>query len=204
MTCCDFFQLIPSENLFTEDLILNAHILFPVDERPSLSSPLSPDVAEPTTPTYVSFWSPESAQPDGIEVLGSTTGHDPGCLGIVTIPTQRSYSSLRSDVATESRLTPSPANSLSPLLGLSSSRTRSNRVETSSAQEQVISEVRGTELILSIPPFTSVPDWWPPQPRPPPLEEPQIIAQRTPESELLSTPPSSATSLRTAMEPLSP
>ena len=125
-----------------EDLIQNAHILF--DERPSLFPPLSPDVA--STPTYVSFSSPESSQPAEVQAMWSATGHDSRLLDIIPTSMQRSHSSLPLDPAMESHHTPSPVNSLSPLLGVPLSRTVTDRGETSSAQEHVTPEVRGTGI----------------------------------------------------------
>ncbi len=197
-----------------EDLIQNAHTLF--DERPSPTPPVpSPDGAEITsTYTYGSFLSPELPQPAEIEAMGSTTRHRPGLVGGIPTSTQSSFSSLPSDAAMESHLTPSPTPLLSPLLGLPSSQTLTEGVETT-PQEQVpvvIPEASGTKAVetlanstpaevVSVPP-TSVAEWRLRQSRLSPHPEAVTIPQSPPESVLSTTsdfPLSSATSLRTGI-----
>ncbi len=212
MASCNSFQLRPSEKLVTEDLIQHAHTLF--DERLSPSPPApSPDMAETTsTYTYGSlFLSPEFPQPAEVEAMDSTTRHPPGLVGGTPVSTRSSFSSLPSDAAMESRHTRSPTPLLGPLLGLPSSRTLTEGVETT-AQEQVIPEVRGTEVVetlpnstppgnVSVPPI-SVAEWQLRQSRLPPHPEAVRIPQSPPESMVSSTsdfPLSSATSLQTAM-----
>ncbi|KAH9024574.1 hypothetical protein EDB85DRAFT_2181507 [Lactarius pseudohatsudake] len=180
--------------LVLEDLIQNVDALF--NERPS-----PPDAAEMTsTQTYGSlFLSPEL--PQSAESTQSSS----------------SFFSSPSDAATESRLTPSPTGLLSPLLGLPSSQTLTEGVETT-AQEQAIQEAGGTKAmetlpdstpakVVSVPP-TSVAEWrlrqsllLPPHP------EPMTIPQSPPESVLSGTsdfPLSSATSLQTGIGVFSP
>ncbi len=76
-TCCNFFQLIPSEDLVLEDLIQNAHTLF--DERPPPSQPVpSPRVAETTSIfTFGTFLSPEFPRSSEAQAVDSTTRHLP-------------------------------------------------------------------------------------------------------------------------------
>ncbi|KAH8989386.1 hypothetical protein EDB86DRAFT_3081124 [Lactarius hatsudake] len=205
-------QVLQDETLVLEDLIQNANTLF--DERPS-----PPDAAETTsTQTYGSlFLSPELPQP--AEVLASPTRHRRGLVGGVptSIQSSSSFSSSPSDAATESRLTPSPTGLLSPLLGLPSSQTLTEGVETTT-QEQAIQEAGGTKAVETLPdstpanvvsvPPTSVAEWrfrqsllLPPHP------EPLTIPQSPPESVLSGTsdfPLSSATSLQTGIGVFSP
>ncbi|KAH9049278.1 hypothetical protein EDB83DRAFT_2522820 [Lactarius deliciosus] len=198
--------------LVLEDLIQNANTLF--NERPS-----PPDAAETTsTQTYGSlFLSPELPQP--AEVLASPTRHRPGLVGGIptSIQSSSSFSSSPSDAATESRLTPSPIGLLSPLLGLPSSQTLTEGVETST-QEQAVQEAGGTKVVDTLPdstpakvvsvPSTAVAEWrlrhsllLPPHPEPP------TTPQSPPESILSGTsefPLSSATSLQTGIGLFSP
>ncbi|KAH9175092.1 hypothetical protein EDB89DRAFT_2138609 [Lactarius sanguifluus] len=205
-------QFLQDETLVLEDLIQNANILF--NERPSL-----PDATETmSTQTYGSlFLSPEL--PQLAEVLASPTRHRPGLVGGIaaSIQSSSSFSSSPSDAATESRLTPSPTGLLSPLLGLPSSQTLTERVETTT-QEQAIQETGGTKAVETLPdstpakvvsaPSTTVAEW---RLRQSLLllshPEPLTIPQSPPESVLSYTsdfPLSSATSLQTGMGAFSP
>jgi len=138
--------------LVLEDLIRNVHILF--DERPS---------SHPTVPSPHSTETIELPQPSEVDAMGSTSRHRPGFVGIVPTSTPSSCSLSPSDVALESRLTPSPTNLPNPLLGIPSPNTLVEGVETAS-QEQV----RGSEAVdtlvdsppevMSVPP-TSIDEW---------------------------------------------
>ncbi len=199
------------------DLIQNAHTLF--DGRPSPSPPVSsPNVVERTsTFTYGSlFLSPELSQPAEVEAMGSTTRHRPGLVGGILTSTQSSFSSLPSDAAMESRPTTTLTPLLSPLLGLPSSQTLTEGVETTT-QEQVVPEARGTKVVETLAnstpaevvsvPTTSVAEWRLHQSRLPPQPEAVTIPQSPPESALSSTsdfPLSSATSLQTGIGRFSP
>jgi hypothetical protein len=195
-----------------EDLIRNAHTLF--DEQPSPSPPIPSFNAETTTLyTYGSlFLSPELPQ---VQAVGSRTAHRSGLVGGAPSST-RSSLSLPSDAAMESRLTPSPAPLLSPLLGPPSSQTLTEAVEMT-AQEELIPEARGPKsketLVDSTPaevvsvPLSSVAEWRLRQSRLPPQTDSMTIPQSPPESVLSSMsdfPLSSATSLQTRMGPFSP
>ena len=189
-----------------EDLIQNVHTLF--DERPSQSPP--PVVAEITSAyTYGSlFLSPELQQP--------TTQHHPGFVDGIPTSTQSSFSSLPEGPAMDSRRTPSPPGLLSPLIGLPSSKTLTERVEASK-QEQVIPEARAPKAVerlansnlvevVSNPP-SSVAEWQLHQSRLPPHPAALTMPQSPPESVLSSMsdfPLSSATSLQTRMGRFSP
>ncbi|KAH9010250.1 hypothetical protein EDB84DRAFT_1406552 [Lactarius hengduanensis] len=202
----DVFQLIPSKTLVMEDLIQNAYTLF--DEHPSPP----PDAAEPTsTFTYGSlFLTPELPQAE-VQAMGSTTRRRPEFLGGAPTSAQPSFSSLPSDTAVESHLTPSPTPLLSPLLGFPSSQ---QTLTEMTMQEPVTPEVRGTKAVeglansppaevVSIPP-TSVAEW---RLRLPPHPEPLTIPQGPPESmpcTASDVPISSATSLQTRMGRFSP
>ena len=196
-----------------EDLIQNAHTLF--DERPSESPPVpSSDVAEPKTAhTYSSlFLSPELPQSAEVQAAGSTSRHRPGFVDGIPASTHSSFSSFPTDASPESRLTPPPIDLLSPLLGLSSSKTLAEGVETTT-QEQLIPEARGTEAIMTLPNSTppdvvplpaptSVAEWRLHQSRLPPDPEALTTPQSPPESLLSSmsnVPLSSAMSLQTRM-----
>ena len=192
-----------------EDLIQNVHTLF--DEHPSQSPPVpSSNVPETTSiNTYGSlFLSPELPQP--------TTQRHPGLVDGIPASTQSSFSSLPKDLAIDSRRTPSPSGSLSPLLGLPSSKTLTEGVETST-QEQIIPEVRGSKAVeisansnpaedLSNP-LSPVAEWRLHQSRQPPHPAALTIPQSPPESVLSSmsdVPLSSATSLQTGIGRFSP
>lgn len=197
-----------------EDLIQNAHTLF--DEHPSPSQPVpSFNAVEATTPyTYGSlFLSPELPQPAEVQAMSSSTTHRPGLVGGIPTSTRSSFSS-PSDAATESRLTPSPTPLLSPLLGLQSSNTLTEGVETTT-QGELISEARGKAVetlanstlaeVVSVP-LTAVAEWRSRQSRLPPQSDALTIPQSPPESVLSSMsdfPLSSATSLQTRMGPFS-
>ncbi|KAH9007770.1 hypothetical protein EDB83DRAFT_696231 [Lactarius deliciosus] len=127
-----------------EDLIQNAYTLF--NERPFPSQPVpSPDAAEPTsTFTYGSlFLTPELPQAE-VQAMGSATRHRPEYLGGAPTSAQPSFSSLPSDTAVESHLTPSPTPLLSPLLGFPSSQ---QTLTETTMQEPVTPEVRGTKAV---------------------------------------------------------
>jgi hypothetical protein len=199
-----------------EDLINNVHTLFDDHLSQVQPPPVSlPDVAKSTSAhTYGSLYlSPELPQRTEIPTIGSTAQ---GLVdGILTF-TQPSSTSLPSDAAIDSRLTPSPTRLLSPLLGLPSSNTLAKGVETMS-QEEVISAVRGAKAVetmasstpaevVSVPP-TSVAEWRLRQSQLPPQPEALMIPQSPPETVLSSTsdfPLSSATSLQTGMGRFSP
>ncbi|KAH8986341.1 hypothetical protein EDB92DRAFT_2116474 [Lactarius akahatsu] len=149
------------KTLVMEDLIQNAYTLF--DEHPSPS----PDAAVPTsTFTYGSlFLTPELPQTE-VQAIGSTTRHRQEFLRGAPTSAQPSFSSLPSDTAVESHLTPSPTPLLSPLLGFPSSQ---QTLTEMTMQEPVTPEVRGTKAVeglaksplaevVSIPP-TSVAEW---------------------------------------------
>jgi hypothetical protein len=155
----------------TGDLIQNVHALF--DERPSHSPPVpSSNVAETTSTLTFSSLSlspqlPESAQ---VQARGYTSRHRPGLVDIIPASTQSSFSLLLSDASSVGRLTPPQLDLLSPLLGLSSSKTLTEGAEMI-AQEQLIPEVRGTQVIKALPNSTppdvaplpaptSVAEWW--------------------------------------------
>ncbi|KAH9032140.1 hypothetical protein EDB85DRAFT_1890802 [Lactarius pseudohatsudake] len=202
----DGVYLIPSKTLVMEDLIQNAYTLF--DEHPSSS----PDAADPTsTFTYGSlFLTPELPQAE-VQAMGSTTLHRPEFLGGAPTSAQPSFSSLPSDTAVESHLTPLPTPLLSPLLGFPSSQ---QTLTETTMQEPVTPEARGTKAVeglansppaevVSIPP-TSVAEW---RLRLPPHPEPLTIPQGPPESmpcTASDVPISSATSLQTRMGRFSP
>ena len=199
------FRLISSQTLVMEDLIRNVHTLF--DERPSpLPSVFPYNVAE-TASAYTQgslFLSPEIPNPN--------TQHHPGLLDGLPTSTQSSFSSLPVDPAMESLRTPSPPELLSPLLGLPSSKTLTEEVETPT-QEQVIPEVRGLKemerLANSNPaevvsnPLSFVTEWRSHQSRLPPHPTALAIPQSSPES-MSDFQLSSATSLQTGMGRFSP
>jgi len=125
--------------LVLEDLIRNVHILF--DERPSSHPTVhSPHVAE------------------------TTELPRPGLVGVVPTSTPSSFSSSPSDVALESRPTPSPTNLPNPLLGTRSPNTLVEGMETAS-QEQVRGSEAVDTLVDSPPPEvvfvppTSIAEW---------------------------------------------
>ncbi|KAH9020709.1 Rho GTPase activation protein [Lactarius hengduanensis] len=173
--------------LVLEDLIQNAHTLF--DERPSPSP--SPDLTE-TASTFISsslFLSPELPRSSVVQADDSTTRHRPELGGT---PTSSRYSfptSPSHDFMGRLTLTASPF--LSPLLGLSSSPTLTEGVETTT-QDQANSKANGTK---------------PRQlPHTEPLTIPLTNPQCPPEGLLTTTTDcrlSSATSLQTAWESFS-
>jgi hypothetical protein len=194
-------QLISSETPVMVDLIQNVKVLFD-KRRPSQSPPVSSDAAETTSVhTYGSlFLRPESQQ--------STTQH-PGLVGGTPTSTQSSFSSLPSDATTDIYLEPSSHNVLSPLLGLSSSKTLTEGVETN-VQAQVAPARAATSVETSpnstppgveyLPAPTSVAEWRLHQSRLPPDPEAATMPQSPSGSVLSSTsdfPLSSATSLQT-------
>ena len=166
----------------TDDLIQNAHVLF--DEHSQSPSVPSTIVAETkSTHTYGSFFlRPELAQ---------------------TVEP--------SDASSESRLTPPSVDLLSPLLGLSFSKTLTERVGTT-VQEEPIPDAEGlsNSTLLDVVPLcapTSVAEWRLHQSRLPPDPDMLRIPQSPPESVLSSMsdfPLSSATSLQTRMWGFSP
>jgi len=177
------------KGLVMEDLIQNVHTLF--DERSSRFPPVpSSNVAETTSAyTYGSlFLSPEFPH--------TTTRHH----GIPT-PTQSSFSSLLpSDAATDRHRGPSQARLLSPLLGLPSSKTLTEGLETTT-QDGVIPKVKGPKAAETVAAWRLHQSLLPLQP------EALTIPQSPPESVLSSTsdfPLSSATSLQTRPLGLSP
>ena len=210
-TLCNLYELIPSEHLVMEDLIQHSHILF--DDSPSQSPPVPPlhDVSETTSAlTYGSlFLSPEIPRSAEVQAKGPTSRHSPGTTGGIPTPTKSSFSSLPLDGAEESR----PTVLLSPLLGLPSSQTLTEGVETTTTEEQVTSEATGAETVetspnSSTPPEvaslgpTSVAEWRLRQSRLSTDPEARTIPQSPPESVLSSASNfrlSSATSLQTAM-----
>jgi hypothetical protein len=202
------FQLISLEGLVLLDLIQNVHTLF--SDRPSTSPLVPPPTEEPTRifPSG-SFSGAGLPQSSNVNVMRPITRR----LGHVTTLSQFSFSSLPSDVALESRVTLSPVTFPTPVLGLPSSNTQVEGVETNS-QERVTGEVRSTEAVdpealrnspppkgVSVPP-TSVTEWRLRQSQLRPHPEAMTIPQSPPESVLSSTsefPLSSATSLDTRM-----
>jgi hypothetical protein len=195
-TCSNFSQLISLEGLVLEDLIRNVHTLF--DDQPSVSPPFPSPAAGTTSTSFPSdsLLSPELPQPSGVESINPTIQHL-RLVEVVPTLTQSSFSSLPSDVALESRLTPSLSTLPGPPLGLPSSNTLVEGVETSS-HGHVIPEVRGTEavgseaLVNSPPPEDvsvlpmSVAEWRLRQSQLPPHPEAAMIPQSPPESVLSS------------------
>ncbi|KAH9165417.1 Rho GTPase activation protein [Lactarius sanguifluus] len=199
-------------SLVLEDLIQNSHTLF--DERPSPSPPVpSPDVTE-TASTLISsslFLSPELPRSSVVQAddstTDSTTRHRPE-LGGTPTSSQYSFPTSPSHDFMGRPLTLTVSPFLSPLLGLSSSPTLTEGVETTS-QDQANSKANDTKVVVS-PPFASVADWWSSQPRqlphPEPLTIPLTNPQCPPEGLLTTTTDfrlSSATSLQTAWESFS-
>ncbi|KAN0140324.1 hypothetical protein V8E53_002220 [Lactarius tabidus] len=191
-----------------EDLIQNAPTLF--DKLPSQSPPVpSSNIAEVTsTDTYGSlFLSPESPESAEVEATGSSSRHRPGIVDGTPASAQSSFSSFPSDASPDSRSAPPQTALLSPLLGLSSSKTLMEGVETT-AQEQLVPEARDTEVVktppdvVPLPGPTSVAEWRLHQSQLSPDPEAQSIPQTPPGSVLSSTsdfPLSSATSLQTRL-----
>ena len=176
-----------------------------------LKSPPVPSsaVAEPKSAhTYSSlFLSPKLPQSAEVQAAGSTSRHRPGFVDGIPASTHCSFSSFPTEASPEIRLTPPPIDLLSPLLGLSSSKTLAEGVEATT-QAQLIPEARGTEAIMTLPNSTppdvvplpaptSVAEW-----RFPPDPEALTTPQSPPESLLSSmsnVPLSSAMSLQTRM-----
>jgi len=196
------------KSLVMEDLIQNAHTLFDRDDRTPVPSR---DVAEASTFTYGSlFMSPELPHPAQVEGvnLDPTARHRLKVVGGIPTTDQSSFSSLPSDTTMESRLRPSPTALLSPLLGLSLSKTLTEGVEMT-AQEQVIPSTPA-EAVTCVP-LTSVAEWrlQVPQSRLVVSRHPEAmtVPQSPSESVLSGTsdfPLSSATSLQTRMGRFSP
>jgi hypothetical protein len=210
-SCRSVSQLIPLKRPVLEDLIQYAHTLF--DERPSQSPPVSSsDVAETkSTHTYSSLFLSSLQEFAEVQATGSTPRHRPGIVDGIPASTRSSFSSFPSDASPESRLTPPPIDLLSPLLGLSSSKTLTEGVETTT-QEGFFPEARSTEAITlpnstpvdvsPLPVPTSVAEWWLHQSQLPADPEALRIPQSPPESVLSSTSNfrlSSATSLQTRL-----
>jgi len=207
-------ESIYAKQLVMEDLIQNVHTLF--EERP----PPSPTVPSPnvhttmSTCTYSSsFLSPDSPQPAEVQALDSTTRP----AGIVAGTPTSTHPSLpsTSDAAVESRLTLPPTTLLSPLLGLSSSKTLTEGVEATT-QEQAIPKAGTTAVetlpnstpqeVVSLPAPTSVSEWRLHQSRLPSHPEALTTPHSPPESvpsSMSDFPLSSATSLQTGMRGLS-
>jgi len=191
-----------------EDLIQNVHTLF--DESPSQPPSVPLSNVEETI----------SANAHGSLFLNplpqSTTQHHSEFVDGIPTTSQLSFS-LPSDATTNSRHTPSPITFLSPILGLSSSRTLTEGLETT-MQEQVIpkggARAAAETLPNSIPPDAeyipapmSVAEWRLRQSRLTPDPEAGIIPRSPPESVLSSAsdfPLSSATSLQTRSWGFSP
>ena len=192
-----------------EDLIQNAHILF--DECPSQPTPVPLSSVAETTSAIAHgslFLSPE---------LLPTTQHHLGLVGGIPTSSQLSFSSSPSDVTTNSRPTPPPITLLSPLVGLSSSKTLAEGVETAT-HEQVVPKARARTAVETlpnstppdaeyIPAPTSVVEWRLQQSRFTPDPEAGTMPQSPPSSVLSSAsdfPLSSATSLQTRTWGFSP
>ncbi|KAH9161827.1 hypothetical protein EDB89DRAFT_2080249 [Lactarius sanguifluus] len=200
------------KSLVLEDLIQNSHTLF--DERPSPSPPVpSPDVTE-TASTLISsslFLSPELPRSSVVQAddstTDSTTRHRPE-LGGTPTSSQYSFPTSPSHDFMGRPLTLTVSPFLSPLLGLSSSPTLTEGVETITL-DQANSKANDTKVVVS-PPFASVADWRSSQPRqlphPEPLTIPLTNPQCPPEGLLTTTTDfrlSSATNLQTAWESFS-
>ena len=192
-----------------EDLIQNAQILF--DESPTQSAPLPSSNVPETTSAYT----------HGPELPLSATQHHLGLVGGIRTSSQLSFSSSPSDATTNSRPTPLPITLPSPLVGLSSSKTFTEGLETAT-HEQVAPEPRARTAVAALPDSTppdaeyiqapmSVAEWRLHQSRlPPDLEAGTIqgtIPQSPPSSVLSSVSGfafSSATSLQTRTWGFSP
>jgi hypothetical protein len=180
-----------------EDLIQNAHILF--DEHPPPSPPVPSHTAE--TMSYLahgSFLSSEFSSSDGAQAMSSTTLNHPGAVGGIPTSPQSSFTA-QSDSPVEGRLPPTLTPFLSPLLGLTSSQTLRERVQTI-MEERVIPEPRGIQAVetvtllnrslsevVPVPP-TPVGEWWLPQPglyRPP--GSPTIPQSPSPSESVISS-----------------
>ncbi|KAN0140285.1 hypothetical protein V8E53_002181 [Lactarius tabidus] len=129
-----------------EDLIRNVHTLF--NDRPSTSPPVpSPTAETPSTfpSSSFSFSGAELLQLSEVDAMGPSTRRLE-VVGLTPSLNQSSFSSLPSDVALDSSLTPSPTTFPGPLLGLPSSNTLMEGVDTNS-HEQVMPEVRGMAVV---------------------------------------------------------
>jgi len=188
------------KGLVLVDLIQNAHTLF--DKRHSLSLPAPSSSVADTMSAHTHgsiFFSPELPQPAEVQVMGSASRHRPWLFDGIPTATQL-FPSIPSDTTMDIRLTSSPTSLLSPLLGLSSSRTPTEGWETST-QGQVMPEVRYAQVVetleASVPP-TSTAEW-----RSRPLPQPAVTKLQSPTKTVQSststsyTPASSATSLQT-------
>ena len=200
-----------------EDLIQNVHTLF--EELPSQSPPAYPSNVAKTTPAYTYgsiFLSPELPP----KLPQPTTQHHPRLVDGLPTFTQSSFShafsSLPEDPAMDSRHIPSPTGLLSPLLGIPSSKTLAEGVETST-QGQVMPDVRGSKAVESLVnsnpaevvsiPLGSVAEWRLHQSRLPPHPVTLTMLQSPPESvpsSISHYPLSSATSFQTGMGRFSP
>ena len=193
-----------------QDLIKNAHTLF--DECPSQSVPLPPSNVAETTPPYTHeslYLSPELPH--------SATQHRLGLVGGIPTSSQLSFSSSPSDATTNSRPTPPPITLLSPLMGLSSSKTFTEGLETTT-QGLVVPKARARTAVETLPSSTppdaeyipaptSVVEWRLQQSRFTPDPEAGTMPQSPPSSVLSSAsdfPLSSATSLQTRTWGFSP
>jgi hypothetical protein len=193
----NFFQLISVEGLVLEDLIRNAHTLF--GDQPSTSPPVPPPAGETTSTFPSGSLSAELPQPSGIDAIDPTIRRL-GLIGVTPALTPSSFSSLPSDAALESRLSTSPTTLPGPVLGLPSSNTLVEGVDSEkNSQEQVTPEVRGTgavesEALVNSPPSkvesvppTSVTEWRLRQSQLPPQLGEVTIPQSPPESVLSSS-----------------
>jgi hypothetical protein len=149
-----------------EDLIQNAQILF--DEHPPPSSPVPSPHIEQTTPTlsFGPLMSAELSRSAEAQAVGSTTQDRSGLVGGTPTSSLSSVSPSQLDAAVEGHLSPPMVPVLSPLLGLSSSQTLHGILEATT-QERVVHNARGTQTeptdVDSVPPTSSVADWWLPQ-----------------------------------------
>ena len=193
-----------------EDLIQNVHTLF--DECPTQSAPLPSSNVPETTSAYThasSFLGPE--------LLLSTTQHHLGLVGGIPTSSQLSFSSLPSDSTTNIPPTPPPITFLSPLVGLLSSQTLTEGLETNT-HEQVVPKARPRTVVEALPNSTpldaeyisapmSVAEWRLHQSQLPPDPEAGTIPPSPPSSVLSSVsdcPITSATSLQTRTWRFSP
>jgi hypothetical protein len=178
-----------------EDLIRNVHALF--DDQPSTSPPaLSPTADTTSTFPSGSLSSAELPQPSEVDTMGSAIGRQE-LVGVTPTFTQSSLSSLPSNVALGTRLTPSSTALPGARLGSPSANALVEGVGASS-HGQVIPEVSDTEavgpevLVNSPPPEdvsvlpTSVTEWQLRQLQLPPHSEAAMIPQSPPESVLSS------------------
>jgi hypothetical protein len=166
-----------------EDLIQNVHTLF--DEGHSQSPPVPSNVAEATS--AYTHGSPELPQ--------STTQHHLGLVGGIPTSSRLSFSSSPLDATTKSRPTPPPITLLSPLLRLSSSKTLTEGLETTT-QEKVVPKASARTAVETFPNSTPPDAEYNPAPDP----EAGTTPQSPPESMLTTVsdfPLSSATSLQT-------